>query len=163
MEARGLHQAILNPRPTLSRHLHRHKCCSSIPKKATAGLGLFPAACCAPYEAMVDDKGNKLKVPHMGWNEVHQAMEHPLWAGIVDGSRFYFVHSYYCEPANPDLVAGFTHYPFPFTSAVARDNIFAVQLHPEKSAAAGLTLLGNFVMWDGTAASAESCTSSACM
>lgn len=101
-----------------------------------------------PKEAMHDDTGEKLKVPHMGWNNVHQAMAHPLWAGIEDGSRFYYVHSYFVQPALPDSVAGFSHYPFPFTCAVASGNIFAVQFHPEKSAQAGLTLLGNFITWD---------------
>jgi glutamine amidotransferase len=88
-----------------------------------------------------------LKVPHMGWNEVVQAEAHPLWAGIGDGARFYFVHSYYVEPAEPSVIAGSTSYGIRFTSAVARDNIFAVQFHPEKSADAGLQLLGNFMRW----------------
>jgi len=103
-----------------------------------------------PRELMHDTAGNQLKVPHMGWNEVHQTGSHPMWAGIPDASRFYFVHSYYVEVGNPDLVAAFTLYPFSFTSAVAANNIFAVQFHPEKSQAAGLKLLANFVVWDGT-------------
>lgn len=102
-----------------------------------------------PGEAMRDEAGNKLKVPHMGWNNVRQAMPHPLWAGIDDGARFYFVHSYYAQPADAAVAAGESSYPFPFTCAVARDNLFAVQFHPEKSAAAGLRLLRNFVSWDG--------------
>lgn len=101
-----------------------------------------------PHEAMHDDMGAKLKVPHMGWNNVFQAAGHPLWAGIEDGSRFYFVHSYFVQPAGQEIIAGFAHYPFPFTCAVTSDNIFAVQFHPEKSADAGLTLLGNFITWD---------------
>lgn len=100
-----------------------------------------------PHEAMVAADGSRLKVPHMGWNEVHQAEAHPLWQGIPSGERFYFVHSYYVEPASPEVIAGSTHYGIPFTSAVARDNIFAVQFHPEKSAQAGLALLGNFMRW----------------
>jgi glutamine amidotransferase len=88
------------------------------------------------------------KVPHMGWNEVRQVRPHALWKGIADGARFYFVHSYYCEPAEAVLTAGETRYPDAFTSAIARDNIFATQFHPEKSATAGLTLLGNFSSWD---------------
>ncbi len=100
-----------------------------------------------PHEAMVAADGGRLKVPHMGWNEVHQAEAHPLWQGIPSGERFYFVHSYYVEPASPEVIAGSTHYGIPFTSAVARDNIFAVQFHPEKSAQAGLALLGNFMRW----------------
>jgi imidazole glycerol-phosphate synthase subunit HisH len=116
-----------------------------------AGLGLLPGTVrLFPAAAMKDEHGQKLKVPHIGWNNVNQAMRHPLWAGIEDGARFYFVHSYYAEPASQDVVAGFTHYPFAFTCAVARDNLFAVQFHPEKSQAAGLRLLANFVTWDGT-------------
>jgi len=115
-----------------------------------AGLGILPGRVLRfPNEAMHDNAGNRLKVPHMGWNEVHQAVPHPMWAGIVDGARFYFVHSYYVEAGNPDMVSAFSLYPFPFTSAVAAGNIFAVQFHPEKSQAAGLALLGNFVTWDG--------------
>ena len=100
-----------------------------------------------PLADMVAPDGLRLKVPHMGWNQVQQAEAHPLWDGIDDGARFYFVHSYYVEPENPDVIAGSTHYGIPFTSAVARANIFAVQFHPEKSAQAGLRLLANFMRW----------------
>jgi imidazole glycerol-phosphate synthase subunit HisH len=89
----------------------------------------------------------QFKVPHMGWNQVYQSMSHPLWDAIPDGARFYFVHSYYVKESQPHLVAGQTHYPFAFSSAVAKENIFAVQFHPEKSQAAGLALLSNFVTW----------------
>lgn len=96
------------------------------------------------------ENGERLKVPHMGWNEVHQTMDHPLWHDIPDGDRFYFVHSYYAEAeANPDI-AGRTRYGVDLAAAVARDNIFAVQFHPEKSARAGLQLLKNFTNWTGT-------------
>jgi len=88
------------------------------------------------------------KVPHMGWNEVWQVAPHALWKGIGDGSRFYFVHSYYCDPADGSLASGTTRYPDGFTSAIARDNIFATQFHPEKSSVAGLQLLRNFANWD---------------
>jgi glutamine amidotransferase len=88
-----------------------------------------------------------LKVPHMGWNEVLQARPHPLWDGIGDRSRFYFVHSYYPSPTDRALVAATCEYGAPFTCAVAKDNIFAVQFHPEKSQSAGLQLLSNFVRW----------------
>jgi glutamine amidotransferase len=89
-----------------------------------------------------------LKIPHMGWNEVWQAKSHALWKGIPDGARFYFVHSYYCAPREASLAAATTNYPDAFTSAIARDNIFATQFHPEKSAIAGLTLLSNFATWN---------------
>lgn len=88
-----------------------------------------------------------LKIPHMGWNEVRQVAQHALWKGIEDGARFYFVHSFYCEPAERAIAAGETDYPDAFTSAIARDNIFATQFHPEKSSVAGLTLLRNFAHW----------------
>jgi glutamine amidotransferase len=116
-----------------------------------AGLGLLPGNVrLFPAEAMKDAAGNKLKVPHIGWNRVHQAMPHPLWAGIEDGARFYFVHSYYADPAAQGVVAGTTRYPFAFACAVASGKLFAVQFHPEKSQAAGLALLANFVTWDGS-------------
>ncbi|ODT85044.1 MAG: imidazole glycerol phosphate synthase, glutamine amidotransferase subunit [Nitrosomonadales bacterium SCN 54-20] len=112
-----------------------------------SGLGIVPGRVKRfPASAMKDEKGQKLKVPHMGWNQVHQAMEHFLWKNIANDSRFYFVHSYYVETADANS-AGYSAYPFPFTCAVAKDNIFAVQFHPEKSHAAGLTLLHNFVQW----------------
>jgi glutamine amidotransferase len=88
-----------------------------------------------------------LKIPHMGWNQVYPTGPHPLWEGIEDGTRFYFVHSYYPAPRDPALVAATCVYGAAFTCAVARDNIFAVQFHPEKSQSAGLQLLSNFVRW----------------
>jgi glutamine amidotransferase len=88
-----------------------------------------------------------LKIPHMGWNEVLQHNPHPIWTGIGDKSRFYFVHSYHPAPRDPAVTAATCVYGAPFTCAVARDNIFAVQFHPEKSQSAGLQLLSNFVRW----------------
>jgi glutamine amidotransferase len=90
---------------------------------------------------------SELKVPHMGWNRVAQASEHPLWSGIASGSRFYFVHSYYVDLQDQTLCSGKTDYGMDFTSAISRDNLFAVQFHPEKSADNGLQLLKNFVEW----------------
>ena len=96
--------------------------------------------------------GARLKVPHMGWNRVNQVMDHPMWSDIGNGARFYFVHSYYAPVPNGGArnVAGVTEYGIKFVSAAARDNVFAVQFHPEKSHQQGLTLLRNFVRWDGT-------------
>ena len=88
-----------------------------------------------------------LKIPHMGWNPVRQVKPHALWSGIDNGTPFYFVHSYYVVPAAPELTVGESDYGTPFTCAVAAENIFAVQFHPEKSAAAGLQLYRNFVSW----------------
>ncbi|HRH81234.1 MAG TPA: imidazole glycerol phosphate synthase subunit HisH [Thiobacillaceae bacterium] len=112
-------------------------------------LGLFQGNVMRfPEGRMHDAAGAKLKVPHMGWNNVRQ-VPHPLWAGIADGARFYFVHSYYVVPEQAELAVGYASYPFEFVCACARDNIFAVQFHPEKSAADGLRLLSNFVNWNG--------------
>ena len=93
--------------------------------------------------------GQKLKVPHMGWNQVHQETDHRLWRNIEQDSRFYFVHSYYVSPRDQAVIAASTRYPEPFASAVCQDNVFAVQFHPEKSQQAGLQLLENFLQWDG--------------
>ncbi|HEY3433170.1 MAG TPA: imidazole glycerol phosphate synthase subunit HisH [Rhodocyclaceae bacterium] len=101
-----------------------------------------------PRGKMLAADGSQLKVPHMGWNEVHQAKPHALWDGIEDDSRFYFVHSYYVVPADEAVTLGTTTYGVSFTSAVARDNIVAVQFHPEKSAQSGLRLLRNFMYWN---------------
>jgi glutamine amidotransferase len=100
-------------------------------------------------EAMLLPDGQRFKVPHMGWSPVHAARPHPLWAGIEPGERFYFAHSYYPVPADASLTAATADYPTPFTCAIARSNIFAVQFHPEKSHRAGLRLLANFAAWNG--------------
>lgn len=110
------------------------------------GLGILPGEVLRFADGMAA-AGERLKVPQMGWNEVWQAGPHPLWEGISDGERFYFVHSYYVSPAEPALAAAYTDYGVRFTSAVARANIFAAQFHPEKSAQAGLRLLANFIRW----------------
>lgn len=94
------------------------------------------------------DNGLPLKIPHMGWSQVDQVAEHPLWAGIETGSRFYFVHSYYVQPEDDSVIAATTDYGVKYTSAIARKNLFAIQFHPEKSADTGLRLLENFVNWD---------------
>jgi glutamine amidotransferase len=98
---------------------------------------------------LADENGQRLKVPHMGWNEVRQCREHPLWTGIPDMTRFYFVHSYYVHAKDRSLLAGSVQYGVSADAALARDNLFAVQFHPEKSADAGLQLLRNFLDWDG--------------
>ncbi len=99
---------------------------------------------------LADAAGQRLKVPHMGWNEVRQSREHPLWDGIADGARFYFVHSFYVHAQARELVAGAVDYGVSIDAALARDNLFAVQFHPEKSHTAGLRLLKNFLEWDGS-------------
>lgn len=113
-----------------------------------AGLGVLPGEVVRFDDPPASAVGAaRRKVPHMGWNAVRQHAAHPLWAGIENGARFYFVHSYYVQPADSTHIAADTDYGLRFTSAVCRDNIFAVQFHPEKSAAAGLALLANFVRW----------------
>jgi imidazole glycerol-phosphate synthase subunit HisH len=116
----------------------------------TPCLGILPGRVRFFGEDLRDAaSGDRLKIPHMGWNQVHQERAHPLWRGIAQDSRLYFVHSYHLEAGDPALLAGTTDYGIRFTSAISRDNIFAIQCHPEKSAAAGLTLLRNFMRWDG--------------
>ena len=148
MDARGLRPAVLDAartKPFLGICIGLQMLFERSEEGDTPGLGVFPGQVKRfPPQAMKDAK---LKVPHMGWNEVMQSGPHALWRGIADASRFYFVHSFYVEPGKPELVAGYSVYGFPFTCAVAQDNIFAVQFHPEKSQAAGLALLANFVTW----------------
>ncbi len=106
----------------------------------TNGLSIVPGK-------VVKFNKSKLKIPHMGWNNVNQVREHPLWHNISNNSRFYSVHSYYVMPINQDCVIGTTNYGHEFTSAIAIDKVFAVQFHPEKSQSDGLQLLSNFVSW----------------
>lgn len=116
----------------------------------TAGMGVLSGRVRRfPRAQAADAEGEVLKVPHMGWNRVRQVKGHPIWHGIAQDERFYFVHSFYADSADWESVAGVTDYGVRFTSAAARDNIFATQFHPEKSQKAGLRLLQNFIAWDG--------------
>ncbi len=110
-------------------------------------LGLFPGKV-RRFNSPEDTRRPRLKIPQMGWNRVTQKGEHPLWEGIAQDSRFYFVHSYYVDPEDLGLVAATTDYGVTFTSVIAKENLFATQFHPEKSAEAGLRLLQNFLNWD---------------
>ncbi len=152
IDVRGLRQVIIDAaqsKPFLGICMGMQVLFEHSEEGDTACLGILPGTVQHfPHDAMHDAAGDKLKVPHMGWNNVHQAVPHPLWAGIEEGARFYFVHSYFVQPASSEMIAGFSHYPFPFTCAVATGNIFAVQFHPEKSQHDGLVLLGNFVTWN---------------
>lgn len=151
MDARGLRKAVLDAaysKPFLGICIGLQMLFDRSDEGDVAGLGVLRGRVRRfPPAAMVDAAGVRLKVPHMGWNRVRQAVTHPLWCGIADGSRFYFVHSYYVETAEPELVAGSSDYPYAFTCAIARNNVFATQFHPEKSAKAGLQLLANFIHW----------------
>ena len=151
MDARGLRPAVIDAarnRPFLGICIGLQMLFERSDEGGVDGLALLPGTVRRfPASAMVGPEGRKLKVPHMGWNRVAQAQPHPLWSGIEDGSRFYFVHSYFPQ-AGEAVVRGMTEYGIPFTCAVAQDNIFAVQFHPEKSDTAGLRLLANFLNWN---------------
>ena len=114
----------------------------------TKGLNII-AGSVRHFDIKPNDNGGHLKVPHMGWNQVYQTSVHPLWHNIEQGSRFYFVHSYFVAPEDAKVTAATTAYPDDFTSAIHQGNVFAVQFHPEKSQHVGLQLLKNFLNWDG--------------
>lgn len=152
LEARGVREAVLDAaarKPFLGICIGQQMLFEHSDEGNVPGLAILPGEVVRfPLaETMRTADGGHLKVPHMGWNEVYQCGAHPLWEGIPDGERFYFVHSYHVAPAARTLVAAETDYGSRFTSAVARDNIFAVQFHPEKSAWAGLQMLANFIRW----------------
>jgi len=150
LEARKLRQTVLDAarnKPFLGiciglQMLFEHSAEGNVP-----GLGVLPGEVLRFASELKDAQGNKLKVPHMGWNQVHHG-NHALWDGIEQDARFYFVHSYYVRPRDASLVQATSDYPQPFVCAVAQGNLFAVQFHPEKSAAAGLRLLQNFINWN---------------
>jgi glutamine amidotransferase len=151
IDARGLRPAVLEAagnKPFLGICIGQQMLFEHSEEGDVPGLGVFRGSVRRfPAGKMRDTDGHRLKVPHMGWNQVRHCREHPLWAGITDGARFYFVHSYFVAPVDDACVVGTTDYGVLFTSAVARDNIFAIQCHPEKSAQAGLAMLANFVAW----------------
>lgn len=153
LETSGLHDALLDAlrnKPFLGLCLGLQALYESSEEGGgTPGLGVLPGR--VLRFRPLQNRDGALKVPHMGWNQVYQARAHPLWRGIADRARFYFVHSYYAEMGDPSVAAGATEYGVRFTSAAARENIFAVQFHPEKSQQAGLQLLANFVDWNGEA------------
>jgi glutamine amidotransferase len=153
LDARGLRETVIAAalnKPFLGICIGLQMLFEHSEEGDAAGLGVFKGNVkrFAP-EDMIDSQGAKLKVPHMGWNQVYQsgAKPHALWQGIEDGARFYYVHSYYVQPDDAAIIAGYSNYPNKFTCAVAKNNLFAVQFHPEKSADAGLQLLSNFVNW----------------
>ncbi|HEX5337424.1 MAG TPA: imidazole glycerol phosphate synthase subunit HisH [Gallionella sp.] len=150
MDARGLRDALLDAarnKPFMGICIGLQMLFEHSAEGDVAGLGVLPGTVLRFASGMQDAQGNKLKVPHMGWNRVHHG-DHSLWDGIAQDDRFYFVHSYYVQPQDASLVQATSDYPQPFVCAVARDNLFAVQFHPEKSAAAGLQLLRNFINWN---------------
>jgi glutamine amidotransferase len=150
LDSRGLRQAVLDAahnKPFLGiciglQMLFEHSAEGNVP-----GLGVLPGEVVRFAHDLKDAQGSKLKVPHMGWNQVNHK-DHILWNGIAQDARFYFVHSFYVQPRDAGVVQATSDYPQPFVCAAARDNLFAVQFHPEKSAADGLKLLQNFVNWN---------------
>ncbi len=151
LDARGLRPALLQAaknKPFLGLCIGLQMLFDRSDEGDVPGLGILPGNVIRfSASDMVDDVGQKLKVPHMGWNQVWQRHAHALWDGIDDGARFYFVHSYYAMAKNENHIAGSSKYPKEFTCAVEQNNLFAVQFHPEKSQTAGLKLLANFVNW----------------
>jgi len=155
LNASGLRDAVVaaaDAKPFLGICLGLQMLFDESEEGPTACLGVFAGDVVRfdPAKMFAPD-GTRLKVPHMGWSPVRQDRAHPLWNGIADATRFYFAHSYYPVPNESGLAAGSVGYPTdgePFTCAIARAKLFAVQFHPEKSASAGLRLLANFVSWN---------------
>ena len=151
MRASGLYDAVMKAaatKPFLGICIGMQMLFEASEEGDTPGLGVLAGRVVRFPSGMEAPGHGKLKVPHMGWNQVRFDRSHPLWDGIADGSRFYFVHSFYPSPADPSVSAGSSDYGIHFTCAVARANIFGVQFHPEKSHSAGLRLFANFVAWN---------------
>ena len=147
----GMYQAVLHAaanKPLMGVCVGMQMLLTHSEEQDTPGLDLFPGEVRRfRLEGQLQPDGSRYKVPQMGWNRVHQDRAHPIWAGVPDDSWFYFVHSYHADPADPAHSAGSTEYGLRFTCVLARDNIFATQFHPEKSAAQGLALYRNFLHW----------------
>ncbi|MFN3416841.1 MAG: imidazole glycerol phosphate synthase subunit HisH [Caldimonas sp.] len=147
----GLQEAVLHAaahKPLMGVCVGMQMLLSRSEEGPTDGLGLIPGEVVRfQLEGQIQPDGSRYKVPQMGWNQVWQARPHPMWADVPDGAWFYFVHSFYARPADAAHSTGETEYGVRFTCAVARDNIFATQFHPEKSADHGLALYRNFLSW----------------
>ena len=155
LQRSGLKQAVLHAaahKPLMGICVGMQMLLDHSDEQDTPGLGLIPGVV-RRFEltGRRQPDGSRFKVPQMGWNQVHQQAHegalHPIWAGVPDASYFYFVHSYHAAPSDPRHTAALTDYGDCFTCAVARDNIFATQFHPEKSADQGLRLYRNFLSW----------------
>jgi glutamine amidotransferase len=152
LDARNLRDAVLKAarsKPFLGICIGLQMLFEHSEEGDVSGLGLLRGQVLRFSHGLHDAQGNRLKVPHMGWNQVHHTTpEHALWNGIEQDARFYYVHSYYVQPEQANLTQATSDYPQPFVCAVAQENLFAVQFHPEKSQAAGLQLLQNFTQWN---------------
>jgi imidazole glycerol-phosphate synthase subunit HisH len=147
----GLEQAVLHAaanKPLMGVCIGMQMLLDHSEEQDTPGLGLIAGRVLRfQLQGRMQQDGSRFKVPQMGWNQVMQTGPHPIWQGVPDEAYFYFVHSFYAQPAQALHSVGETDYGVRFTSAVARDNIFATQFHPEKSAAHGLALYRNFLNW----------------
>ena len=151
LEDSGLREAVMHAaanKPLMGVCVGMQMLLDHSEEQDTPGLGLIPGRVTRfRLEGQTQPDGSRYKVPQIGWNPVHQTGAHPVWQGVPDGTHFYFVHSYYAVPSQPRHSVGESEYGARFTCAVARDNIFATQFHPEKSAAHGLALYRNFLTW----------------
>jgi len=147
----GLKQALLEAaasKPLMGVCVGMQMLLAHSEEQDTPGLGLIPGRVKRfQLEGRLQGDGSRFKVPQMGWNRVKQTLSHPMWADVPDESWYYFVHSFYADPSDSHHSAGESDYGGRFTCAIARDNIFATQFHPEKSAALGLALYRNFLFW----------------
>ena len=147
----GLQQAVLHAaanKPLMGVCVGMQMLLTTSDEGPADGLNLIPGGVHRfELAGQLQPDGSRYKVPQMGWNRVHQSRPHALWHGVPDGAYFYFVHSFYARPTDPSHSAGETDYGTRFTCALARDNIFATQFHPEKSAEHGLALYRNFIYW----------------
>jgi glutamine amidotransferase len=152
VEASGLTEAVLDAatnKPLMGVCVGMQMLLERSEEGPAAGLGLFPGEVLKfQLHGRLQPDGSRYKVPQMGWNQVIQTQPHPMWAGVPDSAYFYFLHSFYARPSDPRHSAGETDYGGRFTSVLARDNIFATQFHPEKSAEHGLALYRNFLHWN---------------
>lgn len=151
LQASGMLEAVLEAarnKPLMGVCVGMQMMLTSSEEGPSAGLGLIDGQVKRfQLAGQAQADGSRYKVPQIGWNRVQQVRSHPLWLGVPDGSYFYFVHSYYAQLSDPSHTVGQTEYGQCFTSALARDNIFATQFHPEKSAEHGLSLYRNFLRW----------------
>jgi glutamine amidotransferase len=147
LETRGLKESVIEAakqKPFLGICLGLQMLLEKSEEGDVNGFGLLPGI----VKRFQPNQNERIKIPHMGWNKVDVLNPHPMWNKISSASRFYFVHSFYAEVKDKSLVMATSSHGEKFTCAIAKDNIFAVQFHPEKSSELGLQLLNNFITWD---------------